>query len=598
MPACSTCGLFVEWLRSCYRSRWRVWTDTSATIRGRYYRVPHDARGVPQVDPFPGNTIYQSRTWWDRNFQLQQPELGERLSTKHVWDAGTPPVRVPNPIVAGDPDCITNGETIGSGLTLDNPNRRQSWPLLCVTNTPLQDWGQWSAIWRCEVQAFWADRMQEADTGLFGTCAAVLEQTFPGATVSRVEATVLFPPITIVRHPQYLIAMIQPTQNAEQALIEVLNGINDPTDMGGFSSETIWAQQGARALVSLSNAGGGLTEPLLLIGYSYGGAAAHCASAIARLANSVRSIRCLTFGSPRPGDRRLQNLCRGATVSIRLANNDDAFTAIPPQLGDLLPAMTVLGRDLRPFAEWQGIDETWVQDPNGSLTRNISPNLSTAELVALLELVWTTGTLFGYPAHRIQEYARRIRLRCPRAFGVAGGDIGLGFRLSPALALQSPVLPTGPLAFLAAELPDARSRVKLLALPASSGTLGMGAQLRFDCGNCPGGTFDYGHLLVTGVQDGTEPASALNGVWFMSRSAPCIWRTNNFSWRAGQQMFWNFNIGAVTARLVLNHVVGIPSQPFNFVLGGCNTDVENNSPAVVSTHWDFSAASLVWHPGP
>lgn len=573
-----------------------MWNDTSATVRGRYYRVPHDARGVPQVDPYPYPSIFQSRVWWERNFQLQQPELGEQLGATHTWNAGTPPVRVPNPIIVGDPDCISNGEPIGAGLSRTSPGRTLSWPTLCVTNTPLQDWGQWAAVYRCEVQAFWAERMLEADTGQFATCEAVLRQTFPGAAVSRVEATVLFPPITLIVHPQYLIAMVQPTQNAEQALIEVIQGIGSPVNRGGISSAPLWADQGLRTLVSLSNAGGGLTEPLLLIGYSYGGAAASCAAAFARIANSVRTIRLLTFGSPRPGDMRLLNRCRGSTVSVRLCNDNDAYTAIPPQLADLLPAMTVLGIDLRPFAEWQGIDETWVQDPRGSLTRNESPNLSTQELLDLLELVWTTGTLFGYPAHKIQEYLYRIRLRCPRAPAFAAGEIGLQYRPARGIGLQ-----VGQAAFTGLGLVGdhvAGGDVALQVIPPTAGAIGLGAPLRFDCGNCAGGTFDYGHLTVTGVQDGLLPASNLNGVYLMGRVSACGWNSANFTWATGQQGRWQFNIGSVTARLVLQHVVGVPSAPFNFVTGACNTEVENNSPPVISTWGDFSAASLIWHPGP
>ena len=147
------------------------------------------------------------------------------------------------------------------------------------------------------------------------------------------------------------------------------------------------------------------------------------AAAIIRLAHPTRFVRWLTFGAPRPGDEALRNLLSLPTRGCALANSDDAITAIPPDIDSIIPAETILGRQLTAFAEWKPPRETWRQLADGSIEPNVYPSLTTQELIDLLEHVWTQHTFFDYPAHRIREYQRRIRLRCP------------GARLSPMVRL-------------------------------------------------------------------------------------------------------------------------------------------------------------------
>jgi hypothetical protein len=425
-------------MRSCYRSKWRVWNDSTDTVNGRYYRVPHDARGVPLVPAYPGPSILTSQRWWDKNFNLQQPDLGEVISPYQTWDNGAPPIELPQPIVAGDPDCIENGESIASGLTLEDESRFRSWPAACFVQNPLDDWGWAAGVYRCEVQDWWADRVIELSSGQIGDCVGAHRQRFPGADVRFWEGARFFPPMITIRHPLYLVAQFAETQTGLQALIQVLQGVQSPTDVGGYSSTQIWARQAQRGLIRLSSQGGGFQEPILLVGYSYGGAAAQNAAAICRLGNAERRIRYLTFGAPRAGDERMQNLLHLPTRGCALANSDDAITAIPPDIDTIIPAETVLGRALLPFARWRPVFETWRQTPGGSVQPNVYPSLSTQEIVDLLNLVWTTGTLFGYPAHNIREYKRRILLRCPGVPRFADGMLGIGFNIAFGLGLDQP----------------------------------------------------------------------------------------------------------------------------------------------------------------
>lgn len=70
-------------LRSCYSSRWRIYPDSEATVRGRYYFV-----GDADIAPFP--TFLVSNTWWPGNLPMGDG-LGEVAGQERIWTNGYPP---------------------------------------------------------------------------------------------------------------------------------------------------------------------------------------------------------------------------------------------------------------------------------------------------------------------------------------------------------------------------------------------------------------------------------------------------------------------------------------------------------------------------
>src|SRR5215472_17414407 len=58
IPGCSTCGQSVDWLRSCYSSKWALFRDSPNTlVRGRYYFSP------PGTPFYTNPTNLGSRVW-------------------------------------------------------------------------------------------------------------------------------------------------------------------------------------------------------------------------------------------------------------------------------------------------------------------------------------------------------------------------------------------------------------------------------------------------------------------------------------------------------------------------------------------------------
>lgn len=590
--------MFVEWVRSCYSSRWRVWNDSDQAIGGRYYRVPHSPTGVPLVPPYPGPTIFGSREWHEKNWPIEQPALGEVLDAKHTWDNGNPPLLPPLPAFVGDEDCIANGETIIQGLPLTSAARYDSWPTACFILTDTDVWGRAASVYTCRVQRYWADRVAELEANRITDLTRTLEARFPGAVVTFHDGEVFFPKLCTVVHPDYSICMYAATANLRQALVEVIEGVLAPVDRGGFSTTLLWQQQAQRGLMALSADGANGARPVLFVGYSYGGAAAMVAAAMCRLERANRTIRYLTYGAPKPGDGRLQDLLALPTRGCALANRDDLITLIPPDRISLLPAQVVLGQNFRPWALWEFPRETWIQEPDGSVRQNEYPVLATGPLLALIAFVIANRTFFGYPAHNINQYRARLALRCPGpgALRVAGGlpaarldvavrqpaagkaeftahDVALG-----SLALV-PAVPTGTLALRTAASGELAS-VGLVAGYNTDGKLAVSmppfefpdGALGIKDGGVPSGRIDLrgnfnvngGSLVLcsptfgTGCNDAVPmPYDTLVGLtvpanttlWCVLPQPAVLWHLRFFDWVTNalvRSIFWGNNCGSLS----------------------------------------------------
>lgn len=377
-----------------------------------------------------GPTLFDSPVWWEKNWECVPPPLGQIIGDKIAWNPGDPPILRPRNVTVGSSTCIANGESISSGLRLDNPNRFGSWPLACLVESDVNDWGRWADVYVCRVQQYWVTRLLEMDGGQIDRLLDTLLETFPGSACRWDAGQQFLPPCFTVVHPQYAIAGIQATSNAEQALVEVIQGVLGPVDVGGFSTARLWHDQATRVLGVLEAQGANPNAPILFVGHSYGGAAAAVCAAMCRLARPNRIIRFLTFGSPRPGDVRLSQLCGLPTRGLAMVNQGDLIGSIPPDLADLLPAQLVLGVDLTNFDRWIPVRETWLQRPDGEVLPNEFPVIATADLVELIDHVWTHGTFFGYPAHTLLEYRIRIFLRCAGDLAAVGA-VAFGLQLAP-----------------------------------------------------------------------------------------------------------------------------------------------------------------------
>jgi len=94
---CSACGYFVDWLRSCYASRWNL--PTAGEVDGRYFWSADDAL------PYPTWSYLGSRNWHQGDGS-PWPEFGELETATQRWRNGALGQILPNQVNVGDGACI------------------------------------------------------------------------------------------------------------------------------------------------------------------------------------------------------------------------------------------------------------------------------------------------------------------------------------------------------------------------------------------------------------------------------------------------------------------------------------------------------------
>ena len=104
----------MEFLRSCYSSKWRFPETGTADVPGYFYFCPED---TPHYDQWH---YFGSRNW-HHNDGSPIPVFGERENVRQSWRDGSFPVPRPDPIRVGLQGCID-----GTGLNPDADDRPSS----------------------------------------------------------------------------------------------------------------------------------------------------------------------------------------------------------------------------------------------------------------------------------------------------------------------------------------------------------------------------------------------------------------------------------------------------------------------------------------
>lgn len=400
--------MVVEWGRSAYSSNWHLFHDSPSTkTAGRYY---FSRPGTPHA---PGPHFLGSRNWNDANHPHVQGR-GESLTAKHEWDAGYEPPLLPFNRGVGPKDCLKVGSSITQALL---PGEIvDGFAKLCFApcgerEEPMQNGFDFD---RCQVQKFYAkviERMYGDDGATVG--AMFFQLLGPDVTVKFYEAVGLMPAVTTVISPTLTIIVMDGTRTFQQLAVQGLTSLQSPTPVGGFGTVPLWHQASQWAHTKSSNDGQVPGSPVMIVGHSYGGAAALVLAARYRFWNPARKIRFLTFGCPKPGDQALANLiatCEG----MNLANDNDLIPVFPPDFTTLFPVMLALGAPA--LAVWKN----WIRpvnqvklDANGNLDPNNLPQTDFDTLEAIAIRVLANLDLNPIVGHPIEEYIARLTIRCP-----------------------------------------------------------------------------------------------------------------------------------------------------------------------------------------
>ncbi len=312
----------------------------------------------------------------------------------------------------GSDACFENGEPFAEALP--QSSIFNGFNQACFRSLPVDtnDFDIASAF-TCSLQFFYATiiaGLYEQDSVSIAAAFALL---LPEAIVTFHAGTPTRTDVVTAITPTYSVAVTDGTNTFQQGAMQAFLAIQRPTDIGALSTFPFWNDNADWLHGHLRDDGADPTAPVFLCGHSYGGVTASILAARYRAAQPRRQIRCLTFGSPKPGDQRLQDLLKTVQM-LSMANTGDIVTSLPPNFIELAPVQISLGlTTLGVWASWIREPSRQLQHSDGSLTPSGGALLDFATLLALANNA-ISGTNPGpVLSHPIGEYRRRINVRCP-----------------------------------------------------------------------------------------------------------------------------------------------------------------------------------------
>jgi hypothetical protein len=243
--------------------------------------------------------------------------------------------------------------------------------------------------------------------------AVALAQAFFGAdaiVTMQPNNAGAFPGSIIVTTPTFSAVIVSGTTTPQQLAMQALYAGAGPLNVGAYGTNPIWLAASISITDRMRVASVDATKPIILVGHSYGGAVASVTAARLLLADPGRDVRLLTFGSPRPGDARLQALLSRAR-QIHVANVGDPVPLLPPIAPDTWPlAPFVPGLMLNAWNQWRSPGGTEYLRADGSVYQSPQTTLLFDTLLAIA-LAAVAGTPFAFLSpHTIKAYLARLQL--------------------------------------------------------------------------------------------------------------------------------------------------------------------------------------------
>lgn len=184
-----------------------------------------------------------------------------------------------------------------------------------------------------------------------------------------------------------------------------------PVDFGRYGTLNIW-RDGVQFVKDLMrDAGVGVATPVLLCGYSMGGAIAFNHAVELMLGRPQRSIELLTFGCPRPGDDRFIYYTSGMRQR-HIKNAGDVIPwccPTPVELGPL--ALGVPGNTLNAIAKWRSPRSGAFLFGDGTMLEGDGPPAQVADLGAAWAAMRVFDAIPSIATHDMAEYVRRLEMR-------------------------------------------------------------------------------------------------------------------------------------------------------------------------------------------
>lgn len=408
LPACTPCGLSVDWSSRCYSSEWHLFAapNESVTTPGRYYFSP-------SFTPFvSGYHFYGSRDWYDRNWRLEQ-SLGESLTVKRSFDPGTLPATFPQRIAVGDPGCLSRGEDFANKLPYNQIYDGFSTACFLPEQLAEDTWPLVSSIDSCSLQFFYATILAWMYHRDWHSIEVAFDLLIPDCVVHHQVGNEYYPSLVVVVTDQWCVLVSDGTQTYQQWAMQALYGISAPEEFGLFGTLRLWYEASTVAVDFLNDCGANPFGKFMICGHSYGGANASLLAARIIAAGPLREVALLTFGCPKPGDIRVRRLLHNVR-SLHLSNRQDIVCSVAPDLAILWPIVEFTGLfEVEVWSMWEGVAGRALMDADGSIVMNLEPVLDSNTLLTMLNQILNSEPIFDIVTHPVSVYRSRILRRCP-----------------------------------------------------------------------------------------------------------------------------------------------------------------------------------------
>lgn len=400
------CGLAVDWLRSCYRSQWRLYRDHDTLTPGRYYFTPDD---VPFYD---GWHHLGSANWEDKNWQVGG-DLGE-VRTFAQWDNGSLPAVLPKSSHVGSKECIANGETIEDTVPLGS--LIDGWVPDCVLSDTSLDvaFKEVSNYNACILQRFYCyiidclsgKRFQEVEV-------AFAQFMTVDYNITIHDSAALQPAFVTVTTPNWSIVVTNGTEDNFQLALEAVSLNSPAVDFGIGKTIQLWWMSSTVVHEALVADGMVAGTPIMLAGYSWGAALIGLLAARYRFADENRLIRWIMFGAPKPGDQRIRDLL-DRTDGISIVTTGDVVSIMPPDLLTLAPiaALYPLASRLI-WTDFVRAPNQRLLDADGTMELNTPFVTDTEQIKNILDQAIANEEIDVTIYHRLPSYVNRLKLACP-----------------------------------------------------------------------------------------------------------------------------------------------------------------------------------------
>lgn len=290
----------------------------------------------------------------------------------------------------------------------------QGWPVECYKGIPFPVFHQdlpWSPYdLDFQIRAANVLALQYSDPqAAFDYLSAWLGPTFD--VQRRDNSASLIPGSLEAWSPGAVIQFVSGTTTDDQLSTQAFASLVGPFDFGPYSSLALW--EDARRIMAdrLTTAGLVPSQPLMLVGHSYGGAVSILQSYLVSTFNAARAVGCLTFGAPPTGDvGRRRPLPRNLKM-CNIANEGDICPSLPPANEELLWLLSFEPlAPIFPWSQWRRPQPVWSLTSTGGF---FQLDGETANLLDLGNAA--VEAVAGLPidpafTHRMPEYQRRLLL--------------------------------------------------------------------------------------------------------------------------------------------------------------------------------------------